>query len=194
MAATATSVTTESAEVSFLLFCSGAADARSFRPELDESQWWGRRDALVRCTSVLWAGRGVRAPCVREICLLHAADLAILRVGAEAVRSCPTPTEHALVGAWRLAAQGGAGVAGVVCERDVWRAAILEPSAPLASGAAGTGSRAAEAARPSPAELELLDKREILAFLHGRCALPFLRAHGLNSGADAVLKRANRRG
>lgn len=186
----------EDCEVSFILLCSGTVDARSFRPDLDDSQWWGRRDALVRCASVLWAGHGVRAPSVREVCLLHSDDLAVLRITVEAVDGCPTPTEHALVGAWRAAAEGRA-VRGVRCERDVWRAAILEADAASAcrpsSASHGGATTAADSARPVPSsELEQLDKREILAFLHTRCDLPFLRAHGLNSGTDVVLKKCNK--
>lgn len=166
-------------DVTFILLCSGQAEAKSFRPELDETQWWGRRDALVRCASVLWA-----EPAVAEVVLAHpdAADCALLRVARPAAAACATPTEGALVGAWRDAAAGRPSLRGVVCERNVWRAASLEPAA-----AAGGASA------PAPlAHVEALDKREVLAFLHARCALPFLRARGLNASADAVLRKCNK--
>lgn len=36
----------------FILLCSGnGADSTSYKPNRDETQWWQRRDALVRCTS-----------------------------------------------------------------------------------------------------------------------------------------------
>ena len=46
--------------LTIVLLCSGkGADTQSYRPNLDESQWWGRRDALVRCVAAsLFGPRG----------------------------------------------------------------------------------------------------------------------------------------
>ncbi len=39
-------------DITIVLLCSGnGSDAKSYRPNRDDSQWWGRRDALVRCVS-----------------------------------------------------------------------------------------------------------------------------------------------
>lgn len=40
------------AEITIVLICSGdGSNTKSYRPSSDESQWWGRRDALVRCVT-----------------------------------------------------------------------------------------------------------------------------------------------
>lgn len=171
--------------LTFVLFCSGALDAKTLRPELDSTQWWGRRDALVRCTSVLW-----EAPVVREVVLLHADDNALLRTCAAAAGAIPAPTERRLISAWRDVAEGTS-VPGVSCERGAWRAARLAAPVDASGGAAANGG--GDGAEPSGAsELEQLDKREILAFLHANCDAAFLRAHALNSPAPVVLRRCNK--
>ena len=39
-------------DITIVLICSGdGSNSKSYRPNRDESQWWGRRDALVRCVS-----------------------------------------------------------------------------------------------------------------------------------------------
>jgi hypothetical protein len=40
--------TSSGAGVSFAMFCCGSTDQKSFKPSKDDSQWWGRRDALCR--------------------------------------------------------------------------------------------------------------------------------------------------
>ena len=47
----------QDANVTIVLICSGdGSNSKSYRPNRDESQWWGRRDALVRCvTSALFS-------------------------------------------------------------------------------------------------------------------------------------------
>ena len=48
----------ESSSLTVVLMCKGRG-SDSFRPNRDESQWWSRRDALVRCVaSFLFSGTG----------------------------------------------------------------------------------------------------------------------------------------
>ena len=73
-----TNTSTEASHNSVLkvvLFCSGnGADVASYRPRRDDSQWWNRRDALVRCVaSFLFGPRGVRQQ-KRELVLLYDGD------------------------------------------------------------------------------------------------------------------------
>ena len=37
--------------VSFLLLCDGSCDVKVWKPDEDRSQWWSRRDGLVRMTT-----------------------------------------------------------------------------------------------------------------------------------------------
>ena len=64
-------------DLTICLLCSGKGDeAQSYRPNLDESQWWGRRDALVRCVSAsLYGPRNTKQrPDRVEPCLLFDED------------------------------------------------------------------------------------------------------------------------
>lgn len=59
-----------------VLFCSGnGADVASYRPRRDDSQWWNRRDALVRCVaSFLFGPANVSKQQKRELVLLYDGD------------------------------------------------------------------------------------------------------------------------
>jgi hypothetical protein len=91
--------------ISFILAADGSA--RAYKPELDESMWWGRRDAHVRiAAAALWRGDGEPHAGV-DACSLLYADASLMRMQADAlVARCPVPTEGALVGLWRDAASG----------------------------------------------------------------------------------------
>lgn len=57
-----------------VLFCSGnGADVKSYRPKRDESQWWNRRDALVRCVSSFLFCRAIDGP-RHELILFYDGD------------------------------------------------------------------------------------------------------------------------
>jgi len=54
--------------LTYVLLCSGyGSDPNHFRPNRDDSQWWGRRDALVRCTcAALYTYLGCRSDCNKK--------------------------------------------------------------------------------------------------------------------------------
>jgi hypothetical protein len=91
--------------ISFILAADGSA--RAYKPELDESMWWGRRDAHVRiAAAALWRGDGEPHPGV-DACSLLYTDASLMRMQADAlVARCAVPTEGALVALWRDAAAG----------------------------------------------------------------------------------------
>lgn len=94
--------------VSFVLAVEGRCDATKFRPEMDETQWWGRRDALARITAAMVAhGAGANAN-IANLVFVFDEDGGILRMRwpefAEHMGDVP-PTEKLLVTAWRNAAQ-----------------------------------------------------------------------------------------
>lgn len=66
--------------LTFLLFCSGKGnDPDSYRPTMDETQWWGRRDALCRCTTAALYGP-VSEREDRQLIFLFDEDLSLLRM------------------------------------------------------------------------------------------------------------------
>jgi hypothetical protein len=85
-----TAVSSDSAHLRVVLLCKGrGGDKASYRPNSDESQWWGRRDALVRCITSLLFGpddeevrrnRNGSDRNAREVVLLFDEDLARLHL------------------------------------------------------------------------------------------------------------------
>jgi hypothetical protein len=64
-----------------VLLCQGrGADPSSYRPHRDESQWWNRRDALVRCVTAFLYGPSSSSSTRRELILLHDEDLATMQL------------------------------------------------------------------------------------------------------------------
>ena len=84
--------------------CKGpGSDADSLRPNRDDSQWWGRRDALVRCISSFlfspWPEKGSR-----ELVFVFDDDLAQMTIKVS--ENCNTiPTERMIISLWKRAAQ-----------------------------------------------------------------------------------------
>ena len=88
--------------VTFLLTAAGSA--KHFRPERDESQWWGRRDAHSRCAAAaLWHGEGQAFGGVGA-CLILYEDGSMIHMDPQVVQQCPVPCEASLISRWRDAA------------------------------------------------------------------------------------------
>jgi len=103
--------------LTFILFCSGRGnDPDSYRPTMDETQWWRRRDALCRCTTAALYGP-VSEREDRQLIFLFDEDCSLLRMrrrrntnSSELVDE-PTggitlpqiPTEAGLIKAWKRA-------------------------------------------------------------------------------------------
>ena len=105
----------------FLLVNDGEATPISFRPERDSTMWWGRRDALARCTAAaLWVYQ--RSPNESQnggawLYLYFSGDGSVLRHGPAFASAMSVPTERRLVAAWRLASASGQ-VKGLTCLRQ----------------------------------------------------------------------------
>lgn len=103
--------------LTFLLFCSGKGnDPDSYRPTMDETQWWGRRDALCRCTTAaLYGPMSERED--RQLIFLFDEDFSLLRMrrrrstsssaldhGSSSGITLPQiPTEAGLIKTWKRA-------------------------------------------------------------------------------------------
>ncbi|KAG7361493.1 hypothetical protein IV203_036594 [Nitzschia inconspicua] len=185
-----------------VLFCKGrGADPKDYRPNSDESQWWGRRDALVRCvTAFLFGPSQSSVASSREMVLLFDDDAAVLEMSrTDHVKDKATsvfsgrgflkkdeivPTEHTIIQLWKRAAQNPGTtihMSGMACSIHV------DPTV-LQSGAlkqnAGTSSE--------ESSMGLDSKRQILEYLQKHCSMEFLRNHRLNSGTESILRKSNR--
>jgi hypothetical protein len=152
-----------------VLFAKGTgADASSYQPNRDESQWWNRRDALVRCVAAFLFGPGE----AKELVLLFEEDWSRMHMTYEAHR--PTvPTEQTIVGLWKKAAQQKHSVheKGLLCR-------LYKQNTKHTAGAA------------IPMSLE--SKRDVLVHLQATCSIEFLREKGLNSSSQVLLRKFNK--
>eukprot|EP00439_Symbiodinium_sp_Y106_P023130 s1079_g2.t2 len=175
----------KSETVSFLLFADGRADPEEWRPNADESMWWGRRDAVVRITAAaLWpTSEGGAAQCT----VLLAGDNSLLSMDSR-LKECAkfgnqgpgntAPTEQDLVRSWRRAV-AGTGAIGAACVKELLDMDPWKQSQALSG-------------EPGDAGAESLDRRELLRHLQSTGSLEFLRAHGLNKKPERLLKTATK--
>ena len=107
------------ARISFILLCSGrGSDYQSYRPKMQESQWWMRRDALVRCTCASLYGSLEQEDV--ELFLMYDEDLSLMkmkRMSKHRLTSSSNnssnnekkiqvpPSEEHIIRAWRKAAE-----------------------------------------------------------------------------------------
>ncbi|KAF0694721.1 Aste57867_14397 [Aphanomyces stellatus] len=169
-----------------VLLCKGrGGDAASYKPTRDESQWWNRRDALVRCVSSFLHGPWSTHCSSRELVLLHDEDWARIhmQVADPAVPTQLLPTEQNIVAAWKAAATSPAtsGYAAKDKPASPWTCRVER----VASSSSSTAS--------SSAVQHMDSKRQVLEHLQAHCSLEFLRSHGLNSKPDVVLRKTNKK-
>lgn len=173
--------------VTVVLLCMGrGGDPHSFRPSRDESQYWCRRDALVRCvTSFLW-GPGCPRTCDRELIVLFDDDLACSYLTAVSTvdgRENIVPTEQAILSVFKMAAQSlteSVTKHGLTCrtEMDASVARLLSQKTNHGSTRLPSG---------------LDSKRQVLEFLQTTCSMDFLRNNGLNSSTEVILRKCNKK-
>ena len=163
-------------DLKVILLCKGrGADASSYRPNRDESQWWSRRDALVRCVASFLFGPHAEGS-KKELVMLFDDDLARIHMTKE-VGSTAIPTERTIVRLWKQAAthiNKPATVDGISC-RIVFDPLLQEEND---SSSLPTG---------------LDSKREVLEYLQQQCSFEFLRNHGLNSQPAVILRKTNKK-
>ncbi|GAX15491.1 hypothetical protein FisN_8Lh209 [Fistulifera solaris] len=158
-----------------VLFAKGTgADASSYQPNRDESQWWNRRDALVRCVAAFLFGPGGEA---KELVLLFEDDWSRMHMTYEKNDARPTvPTEQTIVGLWKKAAQQkqqdeSVREKGLSCR-------LYKQNTKHTAGAT------------IPMHLE--SKRDVLEQLQATCSIEFLREKGLNSSSQVLLRKFNK--
>ena len=94
------------AKVSFVLTVDGKMEKNRFKPDRDASQWWGRRDAMVRSVgAALWQSPTQAYSTTGEAVLVFAEDGAAVRHTAP-ICAERRPCERALVSCWKSLAVG----------------------------------------------------------------------------------------
>ena len=163
--------------VRVVLLCKGrGSDASSYRPNRDESQWWNRRDALVRCVAAFLYGPA-STTCKhhsRELVLIHDEDYARIEMRAQ---PNIVPTEQAILSLWREAAANPGQSMDV--ERDGVSCRMLLDSITITTD------------NSMPTNMD--SKREVLEYLQRHCSIEFLRKHRLNSSVDVILRKTNKK-
>jgi hypothetical protein len=200
--------------LSFIFFADGPCDESSWRINDDKSQWWSRRDALVRILGAsLWQAPATANKTVSEVCFLFENQVeqiekmnssnsfcrpVVVHKSAQIVAACQIPYERELIKHWKKTFQDTSKVQirlsvgsmkqnekETLCSYYAWKEhAILNNVAGSAQN-----TTAATSAMPS---IEALDKRELLKLLQDSCPLEFLREHGLNGSEALVLKKKNK--
>eukprot|EP00977_Amphora_coffeiformis_P000988 scaffold212_cov173-Amphora_coffeaeformis.AAC.14 len=161
--------------VDVFLFVKGkGSDAASYRPRRDESQWWNRRDALVRCIAAYLGGPGTN--CVKKsLGLIFEEDWA--RICLELLDGPNvlnfTPTEKNVISLLKRVAEAVPGTP--VQDHGIQATMILSTNAAM---------------NDLPSSLD--SKRSILEHVQQKCSIEFLREHGLNSSEAAILKKTNK--
>ncbi|KAJ3262459.1 hypothetical protein HDU77_000309 [Chytriomyces hyalinus] len=156
--------------VKVVMLCKGrGADPATYKPDRDESQWWGRRDALARCHAAFLHGPTC-ADHSKTLVLIHDEDWAVTTTTTATIGSS-LPTERNLVSQWKSAA---------VSSRP-------------GSGSCYIQSHKADTELSADAVSNLDSKRKVLDHLHANCDLEFIRKHNLNSSPEVVLRKKNKK-
>ena len=169
--------------LSVVLFVQGAgADPSFYRPERDESQWWGRRDALVRCVAAFLGsfpagsyGCNSNQNQKKELIFLFDQDYTRIRMRFSTTRNDVKflPTERNVIELWKRAAQSPGRE--VTTSNQSVSCTLLQHQDSTTVFALKSDS-----------------KREMLDYLQKECTIEFLRKHKLNSSAKVILRKTNK--
>ena len=184
-----------------VLFVSGrGADSNQYKPDRDETQWWSRRDALVRTVAAFLFGpqqerRNNKATNHhvtnhrRELVLLFDEDLACMRMsyneddlttkGHEDFEHAMFPSERCIVSIWKEATSTA--MKGTEVSRGGLKCQII------------VHNKTQSMAYNSDVSLASMSKRDVLDRLQKCCSIDFLRQHNLNSSSSVALRKVNRK-
>ncbi|OQR88556.1 hypothetical protein THRCLA_22843 [Thraustotheca clavata] len=160
--------------VKVVLLCKGrGGDVASYQPQRDETQWWNRRDALVRCVAAFLYGPWSEKCTSRELVLVHDEDWA--RMHMKLNENDTFPSEFYVINAWKEAALNPHAA---TRKNSSLECHLVHSSLPLQD--AGDVDK-------------MESKREVLEHLQKHCDIEFLRKHHLNSKPDVILRKTNKK-
>eukprot|EP01039_Chlorochromonas_danica_P001479 gene1479-1610_t len=194
-------------EVAFIILSDGPCDSSSFRPNDDQSQWWSRRDALVRI---------VRAACYKDSQHLpassvhsvqivfhsekdrtdhatrstnkekhaaypHSIGLSFIQPVRLARSTVPTLTEQALIRSWKMSFQ----------QTESLRSSNSRSTSDFLSSWIWPLQSHNDPKNNSAAQL-IIGKKQMIQAMQLSCDIDFLRKHHLNGSIELVSKKSNK--
>jgi Basic tilted helix bundle domain len=178
-------------QLKVVLLCSGnGADVSSYRPRRDESQWWNRRDALVRCVASFLFGPPCASDDSRELILLYDGDHCRVHMKMEdhATHGDVIPSEFTVIALWKEAITKALNAN--TSTRPSFPAVVRR--GPLCCWAELSSSPMPQSSQSEKARIQDWNKRQLLEYLQKECSMEFLREHKLNSAPNVILRKANR--
>jgi hypothetical protein len=193
--------------------CQGkGADPNSFRPQAHDKQWWGRRDALVRCVTAFLFGPSTASASSsasnnnnnsngRELVLIFDEDRARIHMTITSRKNNSwnsmmksaeeevVPTEQTILRIWKRAAQPQ-NLGQQIQQDGIQCRVVVDPT--LEVTAQLSNFKQKRSAGPSITKNLVGSKRQILEHIQKRCPLDFLKEKKLNASADVVLRKVNR--
>lgn len=148
--------------------------ASNFRCNKDASQWFNRRDALIRCVASFLFGPDNNINCKqKELVILFDQDwsqLFMQKVGD--ANTVTYPSERNIISLWKSAWDRPGQT---VIEHGLSCRIVMGPTS---------------STRSLPSRMD--NKRDILEYIQSKCDIDFMREHRLNSSTAAVLKKTNK--
>jgi hypothetical protein len=196
--------------VRVVLLASGSgSDANTYMPNRSSTQWWNRRDALVRCVAAFLfgpasssTGRSASSSsfsCAAELVLLFDQDWSRMRmsytepdhpsrssISSSFAPSSPSPrfvpTEQSVIRIWKQCCQRPH----QTVSQQGFRCTLVKSSGPQLHLAGRTRHDKTDFNASGSS------KRELLELLQSTCPLDFLKAHRLNSSPQVLLRKVNK--
>lgn len=176
-------------DLKVVLLCKGkGADPNTFQPNRDESQWFCRRDALVRCIASFLYGPTKANAGSRELIMVFDDDHSRVHMtrsdfGREITR-VSVPTEHMCLTVLKRAAQRP----NIVVESNEIGLKCILYLDPMCITKEKESNKNVSSDLPPGLD----SKRHVLEYLQKHCSLDFLRSNGLNSKPDVILRKTNK--
>jgi len=175
-----------STSLKFLIFADGSSNLSDWRPNKDDSAWWLRRDALVRCISAsAYSGAS---------CYIHQnVDSSIITVKpcAREDEESRVPSEVRLLRRIKEAIRQDGILAGSTDSQAVsfthWKP--QQPTSTFTTNQLAIEPTNNKLHNKNHSKFNQPTKRDMVRTLQNNCDLEFLRKWNLNSKEDVVLKK-----
>eukprot|EP01040_Poterioochromonas_malhamensis_P014912 gene14912-16599_t len=196
--------------LSFVVLCDGPYNHDSFRPNEDERQWWGRRDALVRITHAsCYSSPGNSNGATKSLTFVfHSADIGskssrieedssncigIADISSELLcKEIAVPAEASIIRKLRNGFKDAKRYyyspdKPIEMFSEDNNSSILCAEVLPATKLTSLSSKTGDGSPPIT-----LSKKEIIKLLQSTCSIDFLRKHHLNGALELVAKKRNK--
>jgi hypothetical protein len=172
-----------------LILSDGPCHPDSFRPSEDKSQWWARRDALVRILDAQQQGRVAGNEMEAFSYIMFHNGNSDSDDKSVSVMSCSlsvnTVSEEEVLHAMKRCGKSSSQ------PRLETSRFLHQPNIVCHSLSAATNNISVQSTHLVGAISDTSSKKEILSILQSQCSIDHLRKHNLNSTAEIVLKKKN---